>query len=128
MSELPHARFARQPLLTLAVSLAAGILLFHRFSNLKLSWTMTIAGVLALLCAIRVCKRVPMIATASLLVAFLCGGYLLAFVEAQSVAADRIVRLFEQGALQPAEPVELTAEVNGEPETSPNGFYLQVAA
>src|ERR1700748_1015053 len=127
MSELPHARFATQPLLAILACLAAGILLFH-YSNLKLTVALTATGIGLLLFAIRLHKRVSLIASVLLLGSSLCAGYLLAAIEARAVAADRIVSLFDRNMLAPNEPVELTGELKGEPETSPDGFYLTVAA
>src|SRR5213595_2148512 len=115
MSELPHARFAKQPLLAIAVSLAAGILLSNYLKDPKLAVALMIAGFTSLGFATRVRGRVALIAVAALLFSFGCAGYLLAFVETRTVSADRIVRLFERGELKPNDPVELTGRVWGGP-------------
>ncbi len=62
-----------------------------------------------------------------LLVAFLGAGYLLAFCEVRRMSPDRIVRMFEGGALVSNEPVEVTGIIEGEPESAPDGFYLTLA-
>src|SRR5215471_15027516 len=128
MSELPHARFAKQPLLAIVVSLSAGILLFKYLNNPKLALALTAVGISCLGFAIRIYKRAALVAVASLLFSSLCAGYLLASLEARAVSADRLVSLIDRGALHTNEPLELTGELNGEPETSPDGFYLKVRA
>jgi competence protein ComEC len=126
MSELPHARFAKQPLLPIAVSLATGILIHTRIQNLILATTFTVAAGCLFLFAIWVYKRVLLVATVSLLCAFVCTGYVLAFVAQRSIANNRIVRMLEQGTVAPHEPVEVTGQLQGPPESAPNGLYLNL--
>src|SRR4030095_5282889 len=78
--------------------------------------------------AVRVYQRAVTIATVALVLSFLCTGYLIAFVEERLVSPDRIVTMFEQGTIAMGEPVELTGSINGEPESAPNGFYLNLSA
>jgi competence protein ComEC len=110
------------------VSLAVGILLFNYCHNPKLTLALTISGLAMLVFAFLIFERVAFIATGSLVLSCLCAGYLLASVEARAVSSNRIVSLFEQGVLQPGEPVELTGQISVEPETSPDGFYLNLKA
>ncbi|HYW72953.1 MAG TPA: ComEC/Rec2 family competence protein [Pyrinomonadaceae bacterium] len=128
MSDLPHARFTTQPLLVIVFSLATGVLFFYYCHNPKLTTALVVAGITFLALATRFYRRVVLVATTSILLSSVCAGYLLASVEARAVSPDRIVRLFEQGTIQSAEPVELTGELSGEPKTSPDGFYLNVKA
>src|SRR6188508_1389396 len=124
MSELPHARFAKQPLLPIAVSLATGILIHTRIQNLILATALAVAAGCLFLFAIWVHKRVLFITTVSLLCAFVCTGYVLAFVEQRSVSNNRIVRMLDQGVIAPHEPIEVTGQLQGPPESAPNGLYL----
>src|SRR5581483_3627690 len=50
----------------------------------------------------------------------------LALIENRRPEPSRIKRMFDDRALAPGEPVELTAVVDGAPESSPDGFYLNV--
>jgi competence protein ComEC len=126
MSELPHARFARQPLVAIGLSLATGILIHTRIQNVILAAAFAVAAIVLLLFAIWVHKRVLLIATMSLLCAFVCTGYVLAFVEQRSVSNSRIVRMLEQGLVALHEPVEVTGQLQGEPESAPDGLYLNL--
>jgi len=126
MNELPPARFAKQPLLAIALSLATGILLDNAIENVKLAIALAGTALILLLFAIRIHQRVPGIAAIFLLFAFVCSGYVLAFVEHRSVSAHRIVRMLEEGVVTPRQPVELTGELQGEPESAPDGLYLDI--
>jgi competence protein ComEC len=117
---------AKHPLVLLALSLAAGILVFNYLHNSKLAIAFALAA--ALLLTIVTILRPPAAMVLTLLViAFPGTGYLLALLETRSVAPDRLVRMFAGGTLQSNEPVEVTGIIQGEPEPSPDGFYLTLA-
>src|SRR5947207_2801982 len=127
MSGLPQTRIAKNPLVVLALSLAIGIFVFHYFTNAKLAVAFLFLA-FVFLSITAVLRTASSIAIAFLLIAFISTGYVLAFVEARSVSATRIVRKFEQGALVTNEPVEVTGTIQGQPESAPDGFYLTMAA
>src|SRR5947207_11434016 len=100
MSGLPQTRIANNPLVALALSLAVGIFVFQYFDRPRLTIVFgVVAVVLFLIAAALIFRQVSPIAIAFLLVAFAGTGYLLALVEARSVSANRIVRIFERGEL-----------------------------
>src|SRR5438046_1914693 len=126
MAVLPPARTSKQPLVAMAVSLATGILFHHAIENRSAAIASLVTSIALLSFAILIRKRVAAIAVASLLLAFIGAGYVLAFVAHQTVSNDRIVRLFEDGVLLPNEPVEVMGQLEGEPESAPDGLYLTV--
>src|SRR2546430_17712446 len=128
MSDLSHARFAKNPLVILALSLAIGILIFHYFDNANLAVAFVVAALVLLSVAGTIVRTVSAIATAFLLVAFMATGYVLALNEERSVSPNRVVRMFARGVLLPNEPVEVTGTIQGEPEVAPDGFYLTLCA
>src|SRR5256886_16113182 len=128
MSDLSHARFAKNPLVILALSLAIGILIFHYFDNANLAVAFVVAALVLLSVAGTIVRTVSAIATAFLLVAFMATGYVLALNEERSVSPNRVVRMFARGVLLPNEPVEVTGTIQGGPEVAPDGFYLTLRA
>ncbi len=126
MSVSSPARFAKQPLVPIALSFALGILAYHAFANPKLAVSAVLCALVLCLCASRVYRRVSTIAVVCLLVSFWCAGYVAAFIESRSVSTDRLVRLFEEGVVTLDAPVELTGRLEGEPESAPGGIYLNL--
>src|SRR5437899_1438735 len=114
---------AKHPLVLLALSLAAGILVFNYLHSSKLAIASALAAALLLTIVMILRPSAAMVLTL-LVIAFPGTGYLLALIETRSVAPDRLVRMFAGGALQSNEPVEVTGIIQGEPEPSPDGFYL----
>lgn len=127
MAALPKARTANHPLVPIALGITTGILFAHYQSHFKLAVALLIAGLGFFLFAVRLYRRVAAIATASLMLSFVCAGYELAFVQEQAVSPNRIVRMFDRGEMLPNEPVELTGSIYGEPESAPDGFYLNLS-
>src|SRR2546421_1862546 len=129
MSDLLQARIANNPLVALALSLAVGIFLFQYFDRPRLAIVFGVAAVVLFsIAAALVLRAVSPIAIAFLLVAFVATGYMLALVEARSVSANRIVRMFERDMLVSEEPVEVTGTIQGQPEVGTDGFYLTLRA
>ncbi|HEX3145971.1 MAG TPA: ComEC/Rec2 family competence protein [Pyrinomonadaceae bacterium] len=127
MAALSQGRTSNQPLLLIAVAIASGILLSHYFSNSTLAG---ISIIVALTCGVapfRIYQRVVAMATAALALSFFCTGYVLAFVQGQRVAPDRIVTMFEEGRISLGEPLEVTGTIKGDRESAPDGFYLNLA-
>ncbi|HKP37711.1 MAG TPA: ComEC/Rec2 family competence protein [Pyrinomonadaceae bacterium] len=65
-------------------------------------------------------------ATAFLILAFFGAGTVLSIIENRPIASHRIARLYDEGAVGPGDPVEVTGTVAGEPEPAPQSFYLTV--
>jgi competence protein ComEC len=131
MSDLPQARFVLNPLIVLASALALGILAGHLLSQ---QWSpvllisIAVGMVLIIVSAwfLSNGKLVP--ATISVAAAFLCAGFVLSLIDSRSVVPNRIARLQDEGVIAPDDPVELTGVVSGEPEPSPQSFYLTLKA
>src|SRR2546423_11904406 len=130
MAELPRMRLAQIPLLFLAASLAAGILLGHYApsSRLILIATAVIAASLILISIWPVRRKQFHIAAVLILIAFLATGVVLSFVANQPADPNRIKRMFDGSTLALNEPVELTAVVEGPVQSAPDGLYLTVRA
>jgi competence protein ComEC len=116
----------KHPLVLLALSLAAGILLFNYSHPSTLAIIFALVVAVFLITAI-ILRRCYAIAVTLLLVVFSGTGYLLALFDARRVSPDRLVRMFEGGALESNEPLEVTGIIEGEPESAPDGFYLTLA-
>ncbi len=126
MAVLPQARISKQPLVAIGVSLATGILIHQTITSSVAALASTVVSIALLIFAISIRRRVPPLAVMSLLLAFTGAGYALAFAAHRSNTADRIVRLFDDGVLTANEPVEVTGQLEGEPESAPDGFYLNL--
>ena len=117
-----NRNFSFYPLAFLTLAFSAGILLSSlvRFDLLFAAWTSAVVGAAALI--------VTRKASAYLLMAaFFALGAFCFQVEMNSVSADRINTLFENGRLVSAEPVEIEGTLTGMPEPAYNGAILQVS-
>src|SRR5262252_1301555 len=102
MAALPQdgrPRTSNQPLVLIALALATGILVFHYYHNSKLAIALIVAALMCFVFAIRIRQRVATIATAALVLSFICTGYVLALVQGQNVSSDRIVAMFDRGEI-----------------------------
>ncbi|HEV7903282.1 MAG TPA: ComEC/Rec2 family competence protein [Pyrinomonadaceae bacterium] len=129
MSTVMHHRpsFNSHPLALLAAAFAAGILLAH-FSTLNLRPTLGANAFCTLLALVAFKQRQAKIATMCLVLAFVCTGAACALVERESVGAERVRRLYEEGRVASGDPVEVTGVVVRAPEFAPDGFYLTLRA
>src|SRR5689334_9143867 len=105
----------KNPLVLLALSLAAGMLAGNYSQHPLIAITLTLAVALGLLIAISHSRSSATTVT-FLLLLFAGTGYFLTYVDARRVSPDRLVRMFASGALQSNEPVEVTGIIEGEPE------------
>jgi competence protein ComEC len=128
MAAFPQTRIVHQPLVPIAVALTTGILIHHATESRSVATAFVVASLTLVLFAILIRRRVAGIAAAALLLAFVGTGYVLSYFEHQTVSNDRIVRLIENGTLTPDEPVEVTGQLEGEPESAPDGLYLNLHA
>ncbi len=128
MNGLPRTRLAQTPLLFLALSLALGIFIGH-YAPPSRSIFVGAAVIAASLILISIWYvRHPGNATALLVIAFLLTGVVLSLIQNQPEDPNRIKRMFEDAVVLPNEPIELTAVLQGQPESAPDGFYLNVRA
>ena len=131
MADLPQARFTPSPLLVLAVSISAGIVLAHyytRQSSAILALSIAIGVSLTFFCIAAVSKGRLALASLLLIAAFSCIGHALATIDTRDVGPGRISKMYDIGLIASGEPVELTGLVQGQPEPAPNSFYLTLRA
>ncbi len=117
--------FAPYPLAALALSFALGIVLSHTLIS-SLIALLSCGGVCSLLVLYFYFKAKTRIAATLLATAFLCAGASLAVIEKGSVAADRVRRMYEGGAVASGEPAEVTGVLESAPELAPDGIYLSL--
>ena len=128
---LPQARSTQSPLLIIAACLALGIL-FGRYKGLH-PYSFFFSGIAGLICAsipaLWFLLRQRLLAASALLAAaFIASGFILSSIGNQPAPANRIARMYDQGVIVAGEPVELTGEVEGQPEPAPQSFYLRLNA
>ena len=125
MSAVSHRpNFSAHPLVALAASFAAGVLLV-RLTHASLAVCLVPAALAAAAAAFAVLKKNCAHATLLVAAAFVCAGALLASAEERSEnALTRLRNLYERGAVAPGEPVELTGVLERAPEVAPDGLLL----
>src|SRR5215213_628653 len=108
MSTLPHRRnFGEYPLAALAASLALGVLLSN-LTNARINLCLTLAALASSAAFVSTLKR-RTCTSYFILAAFAFAGASLASLEARDARADsRLRTLYERGAIEPGEPVEVT--------------------
>ncbi len=114
--------FSRHPLLWLAVWFALGIALGHVFEIRSLV-SLFIAGLLAIVCIVR-----RNAAFFLLPVAFVSLGTLSFAIQNQSIAENRIKRIYDDGRIHSGEPVEIEGVLFGFPEPAYQGMFLPLRA
>jgi competence protein ComEC len=123
----PTLSACRQPVLYLALSLVAGILV-DRWSHPP-GWIGAGLAALSLILAIKfVESRQDMPAGIAICIAFFSMGILLARGERVSVSESALGRMYELGLIRPDVPVELTGTLSRMPEPAPDAFYLSLEA
>jgi competence protein ComEC len=116
--------FSSHPLVALAASLAAGVLLV-RLLHPPLAACFALASLAAAASAFAFLKREYAHAALLVAAAFVGAGALLASVEERGEnAGTRLRQLYERGAVAPGEPVELTGVLERAPEIAPDGLVL----
>ena len=124
MSENPSSvsskKFALYPLFRLAICFAVGIIAakFLPFDR----WMYAAIGVFAAVCAFIFIKR--KFAPIFLFIAFAASGALYFQVENQSVAPNRIKRIYDENRIDSGDPIEIEGVVQSEPELAVGGFFL----
>lgn len=124
MSILPRTRFVSAPLLPLTVAVCSGIIVQH-YTNFKSQSMLIAVGAVTLSLSVAFLTANRLVAsTLFLIAAFFSFGVLLAWLNDRPPAANRLSRLYDEGILDPADPVEVVGVVTGEPEPAPHTFYL----
>ncbi len=129
MSELPKTRAAANPLLLIAVSVAAGILCAHAF-HLQSRLAVILSGLAAVClagCSLAMRQRRAAGALA-LVAAFFSTGVALAADHERPSALTRVAQLLDSDSISISDPVELTGVIEGQPESAPDGIYLSIRA
>jgi competence protein ComEC len=125
--DLLQVPFAQHPLLSLAVTISAGIVLgnFFRFQSKSLLVIALLTGTcLTLITITRLFRNKMTLAGVFLIAAFLCAGLVLSSIESSTAAPNRISRMYDEGLFTYGDPVELTGVLAGQPEPAPDSFYL----
>jgi competence protein ComEC len=125
MRAVPHQQssFFPHPLAALAAAFALGILA-ARFISLPFNLVLACSAVSSLASAYGF-KRQRWLATSLILALAFCSvGATLALLEKNSVMAERVQMLYDEGVIHSGEPVEVTGVVERAPEPAPDGFYL----
>ncbi len=110
--------FSRHPLLWLAVCFALGIALGHVF-EIRSFVSLFIAGILALGCIVRLNAALFLLPAA-----FVSLGTLSFAIQNQSIAENRIKRIYDQGGIYSGEPVEIEGVLIRFPEPAYEGTFL----
>ncbi len=125
MTETTHrTTFSRYPMLFMAVCFAAGILT-AKIAAIDSRISVAVCIVSALLAFT---LRKTDIATALIAIAFVAAGALSQQVEVQSVRANRLKVLYDNGAMKSGSPVEVEGLLLGHPEPSVGGEFLTLRA
>ena len=125
MSAVSHRpSFSAHPLVALAASFAAGVLL-ARLAQPPLVACLTVTALATASAAFAFLKKKYARATLLVVAAFACAGALLASAgERSEDAGTRLRTLYERGMVAPGEPVELTGVLERAPEIAPDGLLL----
>ena len=123
---MPEARsrpnFNRFPMLWLAVCFAAGIL---AADSINIDLRLSVATCFALAIAAFLLRN-QHFAAILVLAAFAAAGAASATIEKQSVAADRLRSLYDNGTIRSGDPVEVEGVLLGRPEPSIDGQFLNL--
>jgi competence protein ComEC len=117
--------FVAHPLALLAASLATGILV-ARFLAPGIIVCLVCGALCSSLVVLFLVRRRLVMATVLVAFGFMCAGAALAILDQESVAADRVRRLIDEGVIASGDPVELTGALMAAPEPAPESFYLML--
>ncbi|HST53788.1 MAG TPA: ComEC/Rec2 family competence protein [Pyrinomonadaceae bacterium] len=127
MSSIPHkSSFSSYPLVALAASLAAGVLL-ARLASLSLVPSIASAVLAGASAVIAAFKKKNALASWLIALAFVCAGAVLASVAMRDGRSESRLRSFyERGVITPGEPSELTGVLERAPEIAPDGLVMSL--
>ncbi len=116
-----------QPFLYLTTALVAGILIDIWVGPSP--WLVAALVLASLAATIKfILSRKDRAATVAILIGFIATGALLSSAEKRPVDPARLNHLFDQGAITPADPVELEGRLAAPPEPAPERYYLDLEA
>jgi competence protein ComEC len=126
MQSVPHQRtFSPYPLAQLAAAFAVGILA-AKFSPVPLPALLILLGVASILAWAALLRARGGLTTLFITIAIFFAGALLASIQTHRVPPNQLKRLLDNGELVVGNPVELTGVLVRQPESSPQGFYLNL--
>src|SRR5436190_21438200 len=121
--EHPLPAFNRYPMLWLAISFAAGILL-NAGAHPDLTITIVFCAIFGLSAFI---LRRSSFATGLMLAAFIFAGAAAAMIESH-ISPSRVSILYDSGRIHSGDPVEVEGVLLGQPEPSIDGIFLKLAS
>ncbi len=125
MRVAPHkVFFSLSPLVTLAASFAAGVVLAAYFVALSVRVSLACCACFTLLALIAFAVKRLSPATFFLIIAFACAGSTLALEEKRGIPENSVRRFYERGEVASDEPVEMTGVLERAPESAPDGMLL----
>jgi competence protein ComEC len=127
MTSVPHKpNFSAYPLAVIAASFAAGVL-FARLASAPPAACVTLAAFASVSALVAFFKKRDARASRLVVLAFACAGAALSSVESRAARGEtRLRTLYERGAIEPGEPVELTGVLERAPEFAPDGLLLSL--
>ena len=119
--------FSHFPLIWQASALACGILAANLF-GVDLSVWLILLIFAALFAVFQLKRQKLQIATISILAAFFFSGAFLTAAEKQSVAPNRLQKLYDAGEITAETPLRLTGVLQNEPEQAIGGEFVTIKA
>jgi competence protein ComEC len=124
MAGLPPSRLAYAPLGVLATGFATGVAVCGFSQSHLNTWVLFSAGLLLPILALTTLIRNQLsVTTALIILSFFIAGFVLSKTN-RALKPNEIVRLWEEGTISPAAPVELTGMLDGDPESAPGSLYF----
>ncbi|HEX8090873.1 MAG TPA: ComEC/Rec2 family competence protein, partial [Blastocatellia bacterium] len=116
---------SRQPFLYITAALVTGILL-DRWAEPPL-WVATTAIIWSVAFSIKfIAGKKDAAATLALIISFAAIGAALSVGERNSISGFRLKHLFDEGAITPDDPIEVTGVLVTPPEPAPGAYYLDL--
>lgn len=131
MNNLPPPALSRAPLFILSVALAVGLLCARvpeTQTRVVLVLCVSFSAALSIVSVLLVRLRKSFAASVCVVTAFLSTGLSLGIADTSTRVRNRLSQFYEQGTIAGADPVELTATVDGMPEYAPDRIYIRVRA
>jgi competence protein ComEC len=127
MASVPHRpNFSAYPLAVIAAAFAAGVLL-ARLASAPPAACVALAAFASISALFVFIKKRDAGASRLIVLAFACAGAALSSVESKATHGEtRLRSLYERGAVEPSEPVEVTGVLERAPEIAPDGLLLSL--
>ncbi len=118
------ANFSDYPLFRLAVCFALGILA-GKYSQTEWKTPLLLSVIGGLLTASFIKRKFVVV---FLSVAFIAAGAFCFQIKNQTISANRIKRIYDEGRVKSGEPVELEGIIRRQPEFAVGGFFIELTA